>query len=733
MNPGSILYVDPDVTRQERVVVALENHLADVVVETTTSVTTALERVADRSVDCLVSRYELAESDGIELLRHTRDNAADLPFVLVTDQGSEALASEAIAADVTEYVPVNGDDELDRLVSRVKSAIDEDRSQTVYRDIFELLDDAIVIHDPETGDAVDVNQAVCEQFGYSYNEACECNASDLSACSQPTSDRSAQEWIRHTLEEGPQHTEWVCETGDGKKFWADVQLKPLSTGTSDRVVALIRDITNRKFREQELASFRQAVEHAGHSIYSTDTDGEIRYVNPAFESITGYTTEEAIGQTPNILKSGEHDREFYQDLWSTILAGEVWQRELINEHKDGHTYAINQTIAPITDETGDIVRFVAVNADISEQRRRERQLQELYEATTDWLDAKSRQDVCEIVSDHLTNLLEFDLHGLYLYDETTHRLEPATVSTEATTKFDVLPTFEAGEAIAWEVYESGAPKMYDDVSNDPDAYNPSTNIRSELLHPLGEHGVLMIGSERIEAFTATDKTFAKILASMLTEVLTRIERECDLQEQNSRLEEFATVVSHDLRNPLSIASGHLELARETGEDAHLDEIEYAHDRITRIIEDLLWLAHEGRGIGETRPIDLEHIASAAWAHVDTAEATLKIDWDGRFEADSDRLQQLFENLFRNAVEHGGHDVTVSVGRLEDGFFLEDDGPGIPAPKRDEILKTGYTTSSDGTGYGLSIVQTIIEAHGWSLEVCNSQDGGARFEVHGVLS
>ncbi|MGQ4554642.1 PAS domain S-box protein [Halobellus sp. GM3] len=138
-----------------------------------------------------------------------------------------------------------------------------------------------------------------------------------------------------------------------------------------------RAITGIRARE-EAELFEQAIEHTGHAIYLTDTDGTIQYVNRAFERSTGYSAEEAIGRTPRILRSGEHDMSFYRDLWQTILSGDVWESEVINKRKDGRRQYIDQTIAPIFGEEGEIDRFVAVNTEITEKRRHRQQLQVLY-------------------------------------------------------------------------------------------------------------------------------------------------------------------------------------------------------------------------------------------------------------------------------------------------------------------------------------------------------------------
>jgi len=207
----------------------------------------------------------------------------------------------------------------------------------------------------------------------------------------------------------------------------------------------------------------------------------------------------------------------------------------------------------------------------------------------------------------------------------------------------------------------------------------------------------------------------------------------ELARQNERLEAFAETVSHDLRNPLNVARGHLDLARDSPDEAHFDEIETALGRMDELIDDILTLARQGQSVSETEPLEVETIAALSWDTVETNSATLEREADVTVEADRKRLRQLFENLFRNAVEHGPEGVSVTVGALEDGFYVADDGPGIPADERDSIFEQGYTTSEDGSGFGLAIVESGVEAHGWSIDVTASDRGGARFEIAGCDS
>lgn len=224
---------------------------------------------------------------------------------------------------------------------------------------------------------------------------------------------------------------------------------------------------------------------------------------------------------------------------------------------------------------------------------------------------------------------------------------------------------------------------------------------------------------------------------VLVDITERKQIEQELHQQNERLDEFASVVSHDLRSPLSVVEGRLELAQEECESEHLDVIGTATDRMDRIIEDVLWLARANQEIGSVEPTVMQTTVDAAWNLVadDIDQVELLYADDKRplptIKADENRLRQLLENLLRNAIEHGGTDVTVTVGPLENGFYVEDDGPGIPQDEREDVFAAGYSTDKEGTGFGLNIVKQVAEAHNWEIRVTDGRDGGARFEITGV--
>ncbi|MFQ3475576.1 PAS domain-containing protein [Halonotius sp. F2-221B] len=226
---------------------------------------------------------------------------------------------------------------------------------------------------------------------------------------------------------------------------------------------------------------------------------------------------------------------------------------------------------------------------------------------------------------------------------------------------------------------------------------------------------------------------------VLRDITDRKQRERQLEEQNERLEEFADVVSHDLRNPLSTAEGWVAAVTDAldGEEPDvgtaqmgLEHIAHSHDRMDELIDVLLTMARQGQTVADPEPVSLEACATEAWATAETGGMALRVDTDRTVPADPARLRQAFENLFRNANDHS-EASTVTVTSTAEGFAVEDDGSGIDPDDREDLFEFGYSTDEDGTGIGLAVVKRIIEAHGWRITVDESDDGGACFEVTGV--
>lgn len=237
---------------------------------------------------------------------------------------------------------------------------------------------------------------------------------------------------------------------------------------------------------------------------------------------------------------------------------------------------------------------------------------------------------------------------------------------------------------------------------------------------------------RQQPFSEDETMFVELISRMIEAEL----KQKRTAETVDRLDRFARVVSHDLRNPLGIAQGNVDLAREAYDDPdELVTASRALDRMEELIDDVLALARQSQEVEETDPVSLSSVADGCWKAIDSHEAELYVVDDYAFLADRQRLKRLFENIFRNAIEHGGSDIRIQVGSLSDaeGFYIENSGEPIPEADREEIFESGFSTGDDGIGLGLAIVKGIVSAHGWSITVTEGSIGGPRFEISGVIA
>ena len=372
-------------------------------------------------------------------------------------------------------------------------------------------------------------------------------------------------------------------------------------------------------------------------------------------------------------------------------------------------------------------------------RERERRLERLHDATLELMAAETQQDIAEQAVAAGEDILGFPIVLVRLYDEERGELVPVAQNDSLE---DVLPAREAytgeGTSLNWEAFEAGEIRLFENVGDIDRATDSDTALENLMVLPLGNYGTFAAGETSPSAFDENDLYLAKILASETEAALQRADREAELrnqraalERQNERLNEFAGIVSHDLRNPLSVAKGRIGLAMEENDSDHLPPIATALDRMDQIIDRTLTLARQGQVVGDTEPVDLTDLVGGCWLNIESEAATLTLADPPTVLADPERLPHLFENLFRNAVEHGGESVGIEVGGLPGGFYVQDDGTGIPNKERNHVLEVGFSTSETGTGLGLGIVREISDAHGWTLTVTEGSTGGARFEFTDV--
>jgi PAS domain S-box-containing protein len=516
----------------------------------------------------------------------------------------------------------------------------------------------------------------------------------------PPEDREQiTEALAAALAGDPLTAEADLRTADGTRVPYEFTGAPLTDpdGATTGIVGIGRDLRERRQRERR---FQALVEESNDIISIVDSEGRYQYQSPSLERVLGYDPEETIGD-----EAWEYihpdDRAAVREQFAEWVANPELSTVIQYRARDAdgswrwmEARGNNQFDNPAVEG------YVVNSRDITEQKQRERELR----ATK-----QQYQTLAENFPDGAVYLFDRDLQFLRARGEELRSLGLSPEDIEGSTPHDLFP-----EEIADELADHFRVALAGTGSTFEQAYGGERyRIRTVPVSVEDPDGGIECGMA---------------VAENVTEQARRREQ---LERQNERLEEFASIVSHDLRNPLQVARGRLELASDTTDSPHLADALDALDRSEALIDDLLTLAREGQQVDDLETVALDTLAEQAWQTVETSAATLDVATDRTIQADRSRLRQLFENLFANSVEHGGQDVTVTVEGLQDGFAVADSGPGIPDEARADVFEAGYSTSDGGTGFGLRIVDQVATNHGWTVHLTDGADGGARFEITGV--
>ncbi|MFC7074809.1 PAS domain S-box protein [Halovenus rubra] len=776
-----VLHVDDDPSLTDLTATILEEKNEAFDLETASSVCEAERYLNREHVDCIVSDYEMPGQNGIEFLETVRESFPDLPFILYTGKGSEEIASDAISAGVTDYLQKgSGTGQYTVLANRIRNAVEAYRSTELLSERTRRLETLIrnlpgivyrCLNEPDwpmetvRGDAESL-------VGYSAQALEENNVNWGQDILHPDDQTEIWETVQECLsEDGTFEVTYRIVTKDGETKWMWEQGRGIyhNDGTIEALEGFITDITDRKRRENKLTQTRSRLkalsEGSPDMINIHDSEGNIIDPNPQLCEQTGYDeselTEMAVWDLDETV-----DPEQAKAFWEQIDTGNSRRVQGRFRRKDGSTFPV-ETHVKRTDIDGED-RFVVTSRNITERVEDKRKL-ERYSNTLERLQRTTQQlmettdtgEATDIVLQSLEDVLDFDIVAVWEANDARTRLEPVGQSERGAELIPEMPSYSPGNSLSWEAFAEGEMYVIDDLSDYEKRYNPDTVLKSELLVPFGEYGLLNIGSTETTDFSERDIAHVELWAETIAIAFDRIERERALRErenelvrQRDRLDEFASIVSHDLRNPLNVAELRLDLARDENDNDHLEAVASAHERMSVLVDDLLTLARYGETLDSTKPVSVADLVDNCWKNVNTAHADICIDSDITVKADQNRLQQLVENLIRNAIDHGSitpsvdtveqcadnssieaneradttGELVVTVGDLSDGFYIEDNGPGIPSEKREDVFETGFSTADGGTGFGLSIVQQVIEAHSWSIDVTESAAGGARFEI-----
>jgi PAS domain S-box-containing protein len=709
---------------------SLERYSDRIECQTATSAPAALALLDDGPVDCVVSDYQMAPIDGLAFLDRVRTSHGDLPFVLFTARGSEEIASDAISAGVTDYLQKeSGTDQYAVLANRIEHIVDEHRAKAALEESERMLATLVANvpgmvyrcrNDPDWTMTF-VSEGCLTLTGY------EPSALESGAVSfgldliHPDDRENVWDAVQRSLDDRqPFELSYRLRRRDGTVRWVYEQGTGVYEG--DDLVALegvISDVTELKHRERDAELAETLFENTQDALFVIDVDEaadafRFERVNPAYERHTGLTNEALTGRSlPDVF--GETDGEAILDHYRECVA----RREPLQYEErlsiPGPGTCWETRIAPVVID-GEVQQLVGATRDVTARKLREAQDDAIFNQA-------------------------YQLMGLLEPDGTILRANEAALAFGGLGREDVVghrlweTDWFAGDtaALVRDLVERAADGEF---------------VRTEF-DATGDRGVIRVDFS-IKPVT-DERGEVVLLVPEGRDITERRRHEQELERQNARLERFASVVSHDLRNPLVVARGSLHLARESHDPADFERVEAALERMDTLIDGLLSLSRDGQPVEETRPVSLERVVSEAWQTVPTDGATLDVSLDGyTVEAEEQRLRQLLENLLANCVEHGtagrqasasdgeqARDaeretggVRVHVGRLPDGegFFVADDGPGLPDASVDDLFEYGYSTSDDGTGFGLAIVRGIAEAHGWRVVATESASGGARFEI-----
>ncbi len=614
-----------------------------------------------------------------------------------------------------------------------------------HRALIHAANNAIITVD-ESNRVQSANAAVEEIFGY---EPAELVGEPVATLMNDDTAARHEAMFTRYLQTDEQTQEWngievEGQHRDGTRVPLSVTFGEVAQEDERLFVGIIRDVTDESEYKQELewtnAVLSKLLETLPIGVLAEDESREILVANDHLLDLFDFSggTDDLIGadcaRVATDISEQFADPDDFLDRVEEVIEGDIRVDGEEVHLADGRTFVRTHEPVELPDGNGHLWTY----RDATAQRTRENRLKALNRTAQELINAETREEVAQIGVTAAQDVLGLEANAIHLAEDDGSVLAPAAGTDSVYRLIGDPPTFTEGDSIAWRVYETGEAVAIDDIHDDPDIHNPDSPIRSELFLPIDEYGILIAGSPTPDTFDEADLVLGRLLAGSIVTALEQIEqlerlraREQELSAQNERLDEFASIVSHDLRNPLNVAVGRVELAQETGELDHLDAVARAHERMNALIDDLLTLAREGDRVSEVESVDLGAISKDCWANVSTASATLDVRTERSIHADRSRFQQLLENLMRNAIDHAGDDVTVSIGDFEGGFYVEDDGPGVPDDISEEVFDAGYSTNPSGTGFGLSIVEQIVSGHGWEISVTDGADGGARFEITGV--
>lgn len=606
-NPIHVLHVDDEPDFADVAATFLEREEDRFEVKTVTSASEGLDLIADSDFDCVVSDYDIRGQNGIDFLEAVRNQFPELPFILFTGKGSEEVASDAISAGATDYLQKgSGTDQYELLANRVRNTVEQYRtkreaqiSQQRLQELADTTTDCLWMFDRDWEELLFISGY--EDIWGRPTEAIEENPQDFLNGVDPDHRDFVKEAMNQLSAGESIDIEYKIRGSDGKPGWVWVKGEPVfdDDGNVVRVVGFTREITERKKHDQELElekrRFEAIFENSNDAIFLLDVENDaIIDANPQATDLLGYSREELLSSVGSSDVHSDHLEEFRAFVDTVNGTGHGWTDEFRCKTKNGDWVETEISMAAI--ELDGSSSLLANVRDISERKERERErvamiefLQSLYDVATDG---------ALTTDEKITRLLELGPEQLDLpYGHLTRIETPGDgdedgtqTVIEASGDHDLLQagdscplsqsycrrTIEHDELL--EIQDALAAGWADDPAYD--TFDLGCYIGTAITVNNELYGTVFFASDapRADRFTDAERTFVRLMSQLVSYELERKQVRSELQQQNDRLEEFASVVSHDLRNPLQVAKGRLELATEECDSGHLDDVAHAYGR-----------------------------------------------------------------------------------------------------------------------------------------------------------
>ena len=749
------------------------------------SIAEALVELNNNSFDAIVTDYFLGDGTAFEILEMN----ISIPIIVVTGTGTEEIAVDALKKGAYDYLikdvdgyyltmlPItvqnalirfNAENELKEYHANLAQIVEKrtaelKESEERFRELVEMLPEAVFETD-QNFIITYVNQRALEITGYAQEDiATGISGIDLLV---PEHRERAKENIALRMRGiNPGTIEYLAIKKDGSPFPILFHANTiLNNGKLAGIRGIIVDITERVEAEEKITKLSRAVEQSPSVITITDLDGIHEYVNPKFTKLTGYTSEEVIGKSTRILKSGKQNNEFYRTFWETISSGKDWHGEFNNLKKNGDLFWEKASVSPIINNEGIITNYIKLAEDITGKKKSEQIQKVLYNISNAVITSNNLEKLIIRIKEELNTIIDTTNFYVALYDEETDSFSlPFHIDQK-----DEVSIFPAGKSLtAWVIKTKKSLLATKNIktklveNGDVEIFGADSKVW--LGVPLKVNGKVtgafaVQSYEDENAYNESDLRMLEFVSDQISIAIERKKAEDNLIEalekstESDRLKTaFLQNISHEIRTPMNGIMGFASLLKDreisgTEQQSYIDIIMKSGNRMLNTLTDLMDISMLETGmvklnlsIGNVNT-KLKNLYEFFKPEAETKG--LKINYsctlaDNEVNINTDRQKfiAILTNLIKNSIKYS-HEGSIDFGYNKKGDFLEfyvkDNGIGIPKDRQLAIFERFVQADIEdvkvyeGSGLGLSISHSYVEMLGGKIWVESIDGQGSEF-------